>query len=216
MIKRYTDKKNKKYKKGFTLVELLVVTSIFFIITGVVLFRQAKFSSDILITNTAYEVALFIREAQVFGVGSKLATDDTGDALGRVAYGVNINTGDLSSLTMFSDVPDDGNFDFIYNDEEDVNVNTLSFSREQKISKFCIDDGSGEDQQCSSELTELNIAFIKPDLNAQINASDGFNTVSGSSATIYVISSLKDKCRKVVVNSVGQIAVEVAEISECE
>ena len=57
--------------KGFTLIELLVTVSMFIIITSVVLVNFPSFSSKISLDNLAHEVALAVRQAQVFGVSSR-------------------------------------------------------------------------------------------------------------------------------------------------
>ncbi|MBI2004934.1 prepilin-type N-terminal cleavage/methylation domain-containing protein [Patescibacteria group bacterium] len=52
---------------GFTLVELLVVVSIMLIITSTLLLQQRKFNSATLMRTLAYNIALSIRQAQVYG-----------------------------------------------------------------------------------------------------------------------------------------------------
>jgi len=98
-----TSKENiNKFTGGFSLVEMLVVVAIFFTISSVVLFRQSKFSSDISITNAAYDVALVIREAQVYGTGSKQGDDP----YNRVkSYGVVFDNSNVSSFFMYSQSP---------------------------------------------------------------------------------------------------------------
>ena len=80
----------KPTNRGFSLVELLVVISIFTIISSVVVFRQSKFSSDILITNLAYQMALEIREAQTYGIGVKSVDNPViiGDSKFKYGYGI--------------------------------------------------------------------------------------------------------------------------------
>lgn len=54
----------KNKTKGFSLLELLVVISIFTIITTIALFNQGQLNSNVLLTNLAYDVALTVREVQ--------------------------------------------------------------------------------------------------------------------------------------------------------
>jgi prepilin-type N-terminal cleavage/methylation domain-containing protein len=64
---------NKKIKennsRGFTLVEMTIVGAIFGILTVIVVFKYGDFTSNLLVTNMAYEIALTARQAQAFSVG---------------------------------------------------------------------------------------------------------------------------------------------------
>ena len=218
MKKKCSKKTN--YKKGFSLVELLVVALIFFILTGIVLFKQGKFSSDVLITSTAYELALFIREAQVYGVGSKVQVGATSNS--RFAYGVYFSdvAGGDREATLFADVPDSsGNFDYDY-DGGDILINKIQFKREQIIHDFC---GINETSTaiCKADgLSALNITFVKPDLNARVIGipSSGIPYEYVNGAIIKVRSSLGDKCRTIRVNPLGQISLDpvVTGMTGCE
>jgi prepilin-type N-terminal cleavage/methylation domain-containing protein len=205
---------------GFSLIELLVVVSIFFIITTIALFKQSKFSSDILITNTAYDVALAIRQAQVYGVGSKQSGSDTLEDR-RKSYGISFSYRESDSDTkfiMFSESPYDDlgkSYRSLY-DATDTDhyteVEPFSLKREQKIADFC-GRNIGELWECAystaaGDINRLNIAFIKPNLNPVIKPDiDGGGGSQYDEAKIIVQSSLGDKCRTIYVNSVGQITV---------
>src|SRR3989344_1409035 len=58
---------NSKLKtKGFTLIELLVVSAIVVMLATVILSSHGKFGGQVLLQNFAYDVALSIRQAQVY------------------------------------------------------------------------------------------------------------------------------------------------------
>ena len=59
---------NTPTNKGFTLIEMITVLAIFTIMTSIVIFNHNKFTSETILTNMAYEVALSVREAQIYGV----------------------------------------------------------------------------------------------------------------------------------------------------
>lgn len=202
--------KFKNNNKGFSLIELLVVVSIFLIVTTITLFKQSKFSSDILITNTAYEVALSIREAQVLGVGSKQQSFENR----KQAYGIYIPSSSIGQengeYLQYSESPEDDVYSFFY-DSNDDRFNILGggihLTRSQKFKDFCVTNSSNE-RKCSGELGALNIAFVKPNLDAKILAKDSSQNIDEyRSVEIVVESSLGDKCRTIDINSVGQIAV---------
>ncbi len=220
-------------QKGFTLIEMLVVVAIVVIITAVVLIKQSKFSSDILVTDAAYEVALSIREAQVYGTASKdrLVVGDSG-------YGANFSTTNgamISGFYVFSDIgysDGDGNtlYPFVYtpNLSEYSITDNITLNQGQKIRRFCAhstisggylcSDGVGS-AKIGSPNSSLNIGFLKPDPEAIINISSPDTTsVSPSpydSAIIVIQSSLGDKCRVVKVDEIGQIAVEPVGANDC-
>lgn len=202
--------KSKKNSRGFSLIELLVVVSIFLIVTTITLFKQSKFSSDILITNTAYEVALTIREAQVLGVGSKQQSFENR----KQAYGVYISSSSVGvengDYLQYSESPENDVYSFFYdsnNENFQILGSGIHLTRSQKFKKFCVTNASNE-TKCSDELSALNIAFVKPNLDSKILAKD-LNQQTGEyrSAEIVIESSLGDKCRTIDINSVGQIAI---------
>jgi prepilin-type N-terminal cleavage/methylation domain-containing protein len=57
--------------KGFTLIEFIVILSIFAIMAGVALVNFAGFRSNVGLNNLAHDIALTIRQAQVFGWASQ-------------------------------------------------------------------------------------------------------------------------------------------------
>lgn len=90
-------KKKKKivHTRGFTLVEMAVVTAIFAVLTVIVMVRYGDFTSNMLVTNEAYEIALELRQAQVFGLGSRGYEAPTGgDTVFNYPYGVFVNLSD--------------------------------------------------------------------------------------------------------------------------
>uniref|UniRef100_UPI002B1DDAC5 pilus assembly FimT family protein n=1 Tax=Pseudomonas glycinae TaxID=1785145 RepID=UPI002B1DDAC5 len=56
-----------KGKRGFTLVELLVTVGVFAVVSGLTLANYPKFNSQTAITGLAQQIAIAIREAQVYG-----------------------------------------------------------------------------------------------------------------------------------------------------
>ena len=196
-MKVFSFTKIKKTNTGFSLVELLMVSAIFFIILGVTLFKQSRFSSDILISNTAYDVALSIREAQVFGVGSREADVDPSLPL---AYGVHFEIGEKGSYKTFLDGRE-GSQDYVYTAGEEIE--NISLTREQKIKEFAVANADGVWDYPDS----ADIVFKKPDLDARIRPNGDSGGVTHPEIRIMVQSSLGDKCRIVSVTSVGQISV---------
>jgi prepilin-type N-terminal cleavage/methylation domain-containing protein len=193
---------------GFTLIELLIVIAIMAIILAVVVFNHQKFNSRIEITNLAYEIALSIREAQVFGLavhGIHQAFDD--------GYGVHFDINDeegRNSFILFTDPLIDGG--------EGEGKYTQSFNCAKSSSciyKFNI--GRGNEIQClggrdsSGQLLECGVVtkadavFYRPNPDAKIILND--NITQARELSVCLISPQGDKGR-VILSDTGQISVE--------
>lgn len=64
--------------KGFTLIEFIVIISIFAIMSAVALFNYQGFRSSVSLGNLSRDIALTIRQAQVFGWSTITANDTSG------------------------------------------------------------------------------------------------------------------------------------------
>jgi prepilin-type N-terminal cleavage/methylation domain-containing protein len=74
--------------KGFTLIEFVVIISIFAIMASIALFNFAGFRSNVSLNNLSHDIALTLRQAQVFGWATQTAElNAVGDAT-RYANGV--------------------------------------------------------------------------------------------------------------------------------
>jgi prepilin-type N-terminal cleavage/methylation domain-containing protein len=84
------------YKKnsGFTLVELLVTVGVFAIVSGLTLANYPKFNSQTAITGVAQQIAISIREAQVYGIAVKNSSTTASVVMQNVypAYGIFFGT----------------------------------------------------------------------------------------------------------------------------
>lgn len=75
-----------KTRAGFTLIELMVVITIFIVVTGVLLANYPAFGSKIVLENMAYEIALAMRQAQTYGLSVRTAGADTFPGFGIHFY----------------------------------------------------------------------------------------------------------------------------------
>lgn len=212
--------KNIYPKKGFSLIELMVVVAIFLIITAITLNKQSKFSSDILITNLAYQLALSIREAQVYGIGSKQGESNNF----KIGYGIHLQApGDISqksvSYNIFADKTDTG-IQFIYEPGSDLDIDLVNITQGQKIRNFCGYYPVSGNWECwqsdgvASSRFDLNIVFIKPDPEAHIFGGYNESYFEYTEAVIVVESALGNKCRTVRVTGAGQISVDPYQASD--
>jgi prepilin-type N-terminal cleavage/methylation domain-containing protein len=185
--------------KGFSLIELLVSMSLIIIITSIVLVNQSRFGGNILVGNLAYDVALSIRQAQVFGLSVR--EFGAGTSQFDVGYGVHFDATTPTSYRMFGDL----NKNKIY-DVSDGTQELFNLNNGYRISLICA-TASGGEEICSDtgSVTVLDIDFIRPDPDAHIRVDASTGTVY-QQARIVVISP-GGTTREVVVESTGQISI---------
>ena len=189
-------KKTPVNQKGFTLVELLVSIGIFSVITSIAVFNNAQFNSSILLTNLAYEVALSVRQAQVYGVTVKKDSEDNFTS----AYGVHFDLATPTTYFLFQDT----NYNKYY-DIGDINIETFYLKKGSGITQFCVTPNDSSIACTSDGTSKLDVTFIRPTPDAWIKKDNG---ASQSKADICIVSSQGIK-RKVVVENSGQISVSV-------
>jgi prepilin-type N-terminal cleavage/methylation domain-containing protein len=177
-----------KNSGGFTLVELLATIAIMTIITSLVLAHYPRFGDKLALERTVQEIALAVREAQVYGTGILGAGGGF-----QAGYGVHFDTSLPNSFILFADT--NGN-NFYTPGEE---VTTYTIETKNKIDRICINEKQGS-LDCS--ITSMDIVYNRPKLFASMN-NDG-----SISDTEIVVSTPNGDEKMVVVWQMGQIAVE--------
>ena len=213
-------------QKGFSLPELIVVIAIFVIISSVALFNQGKLSSDVLITNMAYEVGLAVREAQVYGIGVR--GEDAGTTF-TGQYGAHFSVQDDTSTRQIL-VYSDKNEDSVFTPGEEKSIYAFNNQRGNRITALCVGDlpegvacDSDEAKSQGSNGTNyrvdwLDIVFKRPNPAALMYgpAANGGGSEQKFGKAYIVLNSLDNAdCRVVIVESTGQIRVEDSSKGSC-
>jgi prepilin-type N-terminal cleavage/methylation domain-containing protein len=172
-------------RRGFSLIEMLTVIAIFSIITSVILVNQSRFNSSMLVTSLAYEVALAVREAQVYGLAVK--ESDGGFAAG---YGIHFTT-DSSTFLLFTEKSDPANGS--YDEGKDGVEKTYTLRGGNSVVELCAAS------DCS--LATLDIVYLRPSPDIKINGNKNI-------AASIKIESPRGEQRTVIVNTTGQISVQ--------
>lgn len=187
---------------GFTLIELLVVTAIIVVVSSVVLTSNNRFGGVVQLENLAYDIALSIRQAQVYGIAvQKFGTNCSaaGAKCYESGYGVHFNTADPDHYELFADVDKNG----LFASSENVPPSPYTIRNGFKISGLCAPQGT-DAATCKqvSPVSQVDIVFIRPEPNAYITTDGG----AKDSARI-ILRSPRGDVMSIVVERNGQIAV---------
>ena len=192
-------------QKGFSLVEMLVAVAIFAVISSILLANYPEFRSRAALDNTAHEIALVFREAQVYGISVR------GQANSFPVYGVHFDPATPSKVIIFTDKDGDNVFAENTNPEKNELLDTFTLIGGEQITKTCEEgefkDGALICEDQSKPNTLFTILFKRPNPDAL------FYSVGGQSfETPYVSFEVSNRSgtykRAVQVYATGQIVVK--------
>ena len=193
---------NKSFKRGVTLIELMIVIALVMIFTMIVLLRQKTFENTILLRNTAYELALSIREAQAYGVSVRR---DTADAVsGR--YGIHISLINSPESTILYSDGDENNM-YGAGEERQTNIFPTPFS----VKNICVTPASGIEEcanDVGSKIIGLEVLFIRPNPDAHLYVVRSVGGLSSVSKAKVSIGTPENKKVDVIISSLGQVSVQ--------
>jgi len=214
---------------GFTLIEMLVVLAIITVLMAIVFSSQSSFNKSLVLSNTAYDVALTLRNAQAFGLGNRVTVGNIKNA----GYGIHLVKGTQTSFTLFADldIPDIDNChglplsrdinapdaqygNCVYTFSADgPAVQTYNLNNGVTISDFCARDAMFGILVCANNgsinMNSLDIVFARPNPDVFIRRDSVPNTYYPDTAACIVLTQSQDTSahRYVSVSSVGEITV---------
>ena len=195
--------------RGFTLIELVVVTAIIVLISAVVLANQNKFGGQVLLQNFAYDLALSIRQAQVYGIA---VARTAGNNPKFNSFGIHFDISQPTSYDIFSDTNQNGVEDNTGAcDGTGECVQRMNITRGYSISGIYVTtSGQGE----TPGNKKLDVLFQRPEPDALISWTDGssgtHNCITASNCALIAriqLQSPRNDIMSVTVNANGQIAV---------
>lgn len=210
--------------KGFTLIELMVVFAIISVVTSVVITNQSSFNKTFILANTAYDIALALRSAESYGLGSR-AIGGTVNA----GYGLHFQRGTNDSFTFFADkhplislnchqisdssAPNAQPGNCRYDSAQGEKINSYALGNGITISDFCAYTSSG--WSCAyaqgGELTSLDIVFARPNPEPFMSVNDSYDS-DITKACIIIISSENSK-KYILISASGQIVADAGQCS---
>lgn len=204
--------KTENQSSGFSILELVISIGIFLIVTSIVLVSQHRFGGNILITNLAYDVALSVRQAQVYGISVKESLPE--DFQKR--YGIHF--GPSSYYVIFVDLNEDGRYDTLANGSNGCVKNPpqghspecVSFFKIERgnfISRFCGDPDNCTDSGDQSKIDSLDIVFKRPNPEPDIATFRGGVIVTNPGNASITVSSPQGLQKTINVFGSGQVSV---------
>lgn len=221
--------------RGFTLIEMLVVLAIIVVLTAVAILGQGQFNRSILLTDTAYTVALSIRQAQTFGFSSRVFSSVT-----NTGYGVHFGAGTSDQYQIFADLypvspgsvlgglcpghtalagaPNAKPGDCVYASGvgQDGVLQTFRFDRGFTVGYVCGHVSSNPaTSKCiyndgrTSDFTSIDISFLRPNTQSVVIGTDANNNYTAlSDACIHIAAPNGPNTNgNIFVSYVGEVAV---------
>lgn len=210
-------------KRGFTLVELLVVVSIITIVTSIALLGQGNFNRSLVLTDTAYTVAFSVRQAQSYGLSSRVFS-----GISNAGYGVNF-TANSESYELFADiypaspgsalggvcpghaqtsiVPEARPGNCVYNGDQNEMVETYTFKKGFTVNTVCGRDDNSNLRCLGTDFDTFTISFLRPNTESIFVGKRSTAHTSLQDACIHVRAPDGTNERIVYVSKVGQVAV---------
>lgn len=187
-------------------MELIIVTTIATILMTTLVVQQGKWNDSLALNTQTYELALMIRQAQIYSLGVRENTSGTGDKFSG-GYGVYFGS-DYSQYIFYGDKNGNQKYD---NGEA---IETKSFTRGVLVDRFCGVKGTGqEEDRCSpgqGNVAFLHISFFRPDPKANLFLLKGGGNTAVNvipPVTVYLRSN-EGQFKSIKVESNGQISIQ--------
>ena len=218
-------------RSGFTLIELLVVLAIITVIMAITLTSQGSFNKSLILANTAYDIALSLRSAEAYGIGSRVAS-----AANNAGYGLHFDRATPSTFILFTDTyplagqagvchptadpsspaAQPGNCAYDVSPVESITSYTLGNSI--TIGNFCAFSGAWScasasptcTGSCSTGLSTMDIVFARPNPDPFISVNGVYSLASPMTAACMAVSSPFGGSRYVSISASGAITANAA------
>ncbi len=225
---------NKFSTRGFTILEMVVVTAIIGVLSAVVIAQQKNFNNSTVLINTAYDLALSLRETQSLGLSSK---NYSSTGTNNAGYGIYIGNSASSYIQYVDSYPGVGSESTInntqtlgtyycphsasdvgtpaerpgnclYDSAQSEKIMTYSLAPGYSIQKIYYLPGSPAPWTSftSGGSNVLNIVFQRPNLLPIMNVNI-FGTNKWTSAAAIQIQSSGGVSKCIDINQLGEITI---------
>lgn len=205
--------------RGFSLIELVVAAAIISVIALIVITNQGSFNNSTELANAAYDVALSVRSAESYGLGSRVS----GAGVSNAGFGIHFPQTPTNTYMLFSDVnspsssschgiptgetaaaPDAQYGDCVYQSSEKVSAYTLGNGI--TISGVCIyQSGSGVCHPINSGDGTLDIVFARPNPDVFFSTGGTYSATPVIRSACITLSTQSGTSRYVSVTQYGAV-----------
>lgn len=204
-------------------MELMVVMAIIAAITGIALTSQSAFNKSLIVANTAYDIALSLRNAETYGLSSRVR-----GVIANSGYGLHFSRATPTEFTLFADtypVPSSSSVchpasdptapsalpgDCAYEVAQGEKVLTYSLGNGVIIDNFCA-YVSGV-WQCAATngntLATLDIVFSRPNPDSFISPNGIYSSASPASAACISVTSPQGGNHYVSIGASGSVTAD--------
>lgn len=173
------------------------------IIMTAVVVQQNKWNENLSLRSQAYEVALMIRQAQIYSLGVREDVDNTAADKFNVGYGLYFSLIGSEKIVFFADRDNDKEYD------PDEKIEEKKLKGGVKIEEVCrvnLEPSCSHGMTGNTKPKQVSILFLRPDPKAHLS----FRSASGVLSTggpAYLVLSLNGSKAVVKVEDNGQISV---------
>ena len=210
-------------RRGFTLIELMVVMAIIVTLTGIVLSSQSTFNRTLILANTAYDIALTLRSTQTYGIGSRAA-----GTTANAGYGLEFKKATPNAFVLFADsypsaaaptschpvadptTPDARPGDCVYESAQGELVSNYALGNGITVSDFCAYALGSWSCASSGALTSLDIVYARPNPDPYMSVNGSYSALFPVTRVCLTVSSSQGGSRFVSVGPSGQIIANAA------
>jgi prepilin-type N-terminal cleavage/methylation domain-containing protein len=196
---------NIKRNKGFTYVELIVVLSIFAVLSAVAIFNYNKFQGKVDIKNLSSDIALKLVQAQKAAVSGTVSTlTFTGN--NKPSYGVYFNATTPTKFLYFADLDNSNSCDTSgcvapnYTIGGEV-LSIYNTTKGNKISSLVINGTS-----CPA-ISDMTIVFKRPASTAMFNSTTPLAGCTITDVVINIVSQDGTNTAMIEVYPSGRIQI---------
>jgi prepilin-type N-terminal cleavage/methylation domain-containing protein len=185
---------------GFTLIELMVTIGVFVLLSTVVLVNYRSVDNSLVLQNTAHQMGLIIRKAQVSGLS--VVGAGSGTIPDFPTYGANFNLATPTMFIFFADFDGNGVFSGTCPGVTCELVQRYNLPKNYTIKNLL---GNNKSASPGSTPHSLNITFTRPLPDATMKETASSPVFADSEI---VVQSLAGATRTIVIWKTGQLSVE--------
>ncbi len=191
------------------MIELVVVIGIFTLISAIILGNYPSFNQKMAVTNLAHQIALEIRQAQVYGLSAKESAISSAIFPG---YGIYFSRDIPTSFVLYTDINGDKKYNHTGTGRDCSSnsecLESVSIANGDNIRDIC--GTTGVTTRCASafQLDFANVVFTRPDPEANITGTLGSVSTTYDNLKISLEPPKKDFFKTVVVWSTGQVSIQ--------